>query len=190
MRAALLALLLLAATAVLVPTSGADTPARARAQASVVTGGLGDFGTLTARGDDEQSDDDVAVQAEGVSVGKADLVARASRAGGATSSRAVALARRVDLFDGLVTASVARRTATAALAADRPRRPRRRASCSRAAASATSAATAPTCSPTAAASPSTAAPPRSSSPSARPAAATPRAPRSASRSPTPAPPTR
>ena len=114
-------LLLLAASAVLAATSGADTPARARAQASVVTGGLGDFGTLTARGDDEQTDDDVAVEAEGVSVGKAEVVARASRASGAGSSRAAALARHVDLFDGLVTATVARRTATAAERQDRPR---------------------------------------------------------------------
>ena len=114
MRTALIALLLLAATAVVVPSSGADTPARARAQASVVTGGLGDFGTLTARGDDEQSEDDVAVDSAGVRVGKAETVARASRAGGTGSSRAAALARHIDLFDGLVTATVARRTATAA----------------------------------------------------------------------------
>ena len=114
MRPALIALLLLAATAIVVPSSGADTPARARAQASVVTGGLGDFGTLTARGDDEQSEDDVAVDAAGVRVGKAETVARASRAGGTGSSRAAALARHIDLFDGLVTATVARRTATAA----------------------------------------------------------------------------
>jgi murein DD-endopeptidase MepM/ murein hydrolase activator NlpD len=113
MRAALVALLLLTAGAVLVPTSGADTPARARAHASVVTGGLGDFGTLSARGDDEQTDDDVAVDAEGVRVRKAEIVARASRASGAAASRAAALARGVDLFDGLVTARVARRTATA-----------------------------------------------------------------------------
>ena len=114
MRTALIALLLLAATAIVVPSSGADTPARARAQASVVTGGLGDFGTLTARGDDEQSEDDVAVDSAGVRVGKAETVARASRAGGTGRSRAAALARHIDLFDGLVTATVARRTATAA----------------------------------------------------------------------------
>ena len=106
--------MLLAATAVLATTSGADTPARARAQASAVTGSLGDFGTLTAKGDDEQTDEDVAVEDEGVVVGTADIVARASRANGAATSRAAALARRVDLFDGLVTAKVARRTATAA----------------------------------------------------------------------------
>ncbi len=113
MRPVLIAVLLLAASAVLAATSGADTPARARAQASVVTGGLGDFGSLSARGDAEETDDDVAVQAQGISVGTAEVVARASRASGAGSSRAAALARKVNLFDGLVTATVARRTATA-----------------------------------------------------------------------------
>ena len=49
MRGALLALLVIAAVAVLVPASVADSPARARAQASVVAGSLGDFGTLVAR---------------------------------------------------------------------------------------------------------------------------------------------
>ena len=106
---------LLAAPALLAATSGADTPARARAEVSVVTGGLGDFGTLSARGDDEQTDDDVAVEADGITVEKAELVARAVKSdpAGATS-RAAALARHIDLFDGLVTATVARRTATAA----------------------------------------------------------------------------
>ena len=46
-------------------------------------------------------------------VGAAEAVARASRAGGQGSARAAALARRVDLFDGTVTATLARRTATA-----------------------------------------------------------------------------
>jgi murein DD-endopeptidase MepM/ murein hydrolase activator NlpD len=106
---------LLAAPALLAATSGADTPARARAEVSVVTGGLGDFGTLSARGDDEQTDDDVAVEADGITVKKAQIVARAVKSdpAGATS-RAAALARHIDLFDGLVTATVARRTATAA----------------------------------------------------------------------------
>ena len=44
MRAALIALSMLLAAAVLAATSGADTPARARAQATVVSGSLGDFG--------------------------------------------------------------------------------------------------------------------------------------------------
>jgi murein DD-endopeptidase MepM/ murein hydrolase activator NlpD len=54
------------------------------------------------------------VEAEGVRIGTAEVVARATKSdpAGATS-RAAALARHVDLFDGLVTASVARRTATA-----------------------------------------------------------------------------
>ena len=57
MRAPLIALAVVAAAAVLAATSGADTPARARAQVSVVSGSLGDFGTLMARGDDEQADE-------------------------------------------------------------------------------------------------------------------------------------
>jgi murein DD-endopeptidase MepM/ murein hydrolase activator NlpD len=113
MRGALLALLLLAAGAVLVPASVADSPARARAQASIVAGSLGDFGTLTASGDAERSDGDITVEDSGVVIGAAEAVARASRAGGRGSARAAALARRVDLFDGLVTARLARRTATA-----------------------------------------------------------------------------
>ena len=115
MRGALLALLAIAAGAVLVSASAAGTasPARARADASIVAGSLGDFGTLTARGDDEQSDDTVTVEDTGIVVGAAEAIARASCAGGAGSARAVALARRVDLFDGMVTATLARRTATA-----------------------------------------------------------------------------
>jgi murein DD-endopeptidase MepM/ murein hydrolase activator NlpD len=117
MRGALLALLLTAAGAVLVSVSAADTttpaPARARAQASVVAGSLGDFGTLKARGDAERADDTITVAQSGVVVGAAQAIARASRAGGKGSARAVALAQRIDLFDGLVTAKLARRTATA-----------------------------------------------------------------------------
>jgi murein DD-endopeptidase MepM/ murein hydrolase activator NlpD len=116
MRGALLILALIAAGAVLVPASGADSPARARAQASVVAGSLGDFGTVSARGDGERSDDAVTVEDDGVVVGAGEALARASRAQGAGSARAVALARRVDLFDGLVTATLARRTATATAA--------------------------------------------------------------------------
>jgi murein DD-endopeptidase MepM/ murein hydrolase activator NlpD len=116
MRGALLALLLIAAGAVLVPASEADSPARARAEASIVTGSLGDFGTLTATGDAERTDDEITVEDSGMVVGAAEAVARASRAGGLGTARAAALARRIDLFDGLVTATLARRTATATAA--------------------------------------------------------------------------
>jgi hypothetical protein len=68
MRASLIALAVVAAGAVLATTSGADTPARARAQVSVVAGSLGDFGTLMARGDDEQGDTGVAGDNPGVVV--------------------------------------------------------------------------------------------------------------------------
>ena len=113
MRGALLVLVLIAAGAVLVPASVADSPARARADASIVAGSLGDFGTLSARGDGERTDDQITVEDSGIVVGDAEAVARASRAGGLGTARAAALARRIDLFDGLVTAKVARRTATA-----------------------------------------------------------------------------
>ena len=114
MRAALIALSVLLAAAVLAATSGADTPARARAQATVVSGSLGDFGALEARGDDEQSDDSVTVDTSGVKVGRReDRRPQASRSQSATA-RASSLARRIDLLDGLVTATAARRTATAA----------------------------------------------------------------------------
>jgi murein DD-endopeptidase MepM/ murein hydrolase activator NlpD len=112
-RAALLALVVFAGIILLVPASDADTPARATARASVVTGSLGDFGTLSAKGDAEQTDDDIAVEDDGIVVGTAETVARASRAGGHATARAAALARQIDLLDGFVTATVARRTATA-----------------------------------------------------------------------------
>ena len=113
MRVALIALSMLLAAAVLAATSGADTHARARAQAAVVSGSLGDFGTLQARGDDAQTDDSVTIEVSGVTVGASKTVARASRAGDATA-RASSLAREIDLLDGLVTATAARRTAIAA----------------------------------------------------------------------------
>jgi murein DD-endopeptidase MepM/ murein hydrolase activator NlpD len=113
MRAAVIVLLLLAAGVVLVPSSGADTPARASADAAVVGGSLGDYGALDATGDGEESDGGIAVDEPGIKVGKAEVVARASRTGGLGTARAAALARHVNLFDGLVTATVARRTATA-----------------------------------------------------------------------------
>jgi len=116
MRGALLVLVLIAAGAVLVPASVADSPARARADASIVAGSLGDFGTLSARGDAERTDDQITVEDSGIVVGAAEAVARASRAGGRGTARAAALARRIDLFDGLVTATLARRTATATAA--------------------------------------------------------------------------
>jgi murein DD-endopeptidase MepM/ murein hydrolase activator NlpD len=113
MRGALLALLLLAAGAILVPASVADSPARAHARASIVDGSLGDFGTLTATGDAGREDDGISVEDHGVVVGAGQAIARASRTGGRGNARAAALAQHVDLFDGLVTAKVARRTATA-----------------------------------------------------------------------------
>jgi Peptidase family M23 len=113
MRGALLALVPIAAGAILVSASAADTPARARAEASLVTGSLGNVGALTASGDAERSDDGPTVTPAGIVIGANQEIARASRAGGRGSARAVALARRIDLFDGLVTAKRARRTATA-----------------------------------------------------------------------------
>jgi murein DD-endopeptidase MepM/ murein hydrolase activator NlpD len=113
MRAALIALSMLLAVAVMAATSGADTPARARAQATVVSGSLGDFGALQARGDDSQTDDSVTVNTSGVKVGASKTVARSSRSQGATA-RASSLAREIDLLDGLVTANAARRIAIAA----------------------------------------------------------------------------
>src|SRR3954447_864968 len=113
MRGALLALLVIAAGAVLVPASVADSPARARAQASVVAGSLGDFGTLTADGDAKRSDDQVTVEDQGVVVGAGQALARASRQGGRGSARGVAVAREIDLFEGCGPPRPPRRTATA-----------------------------------------------------------------------------
>jgi murein DD-endopeptidase MepM/ murein hydrolase activator NlpD len=112
MRGALLALLLLVAGAVLVPASDADSPARAHAHAAAVTVTLSEYGGLDARGNAERKDE-TGVTEDGVRVTKAELVARSSTKGGHGVARAATLARHVDLFDGLVTAAVARRTATA-----------------------------------------------------------------------------
>jgi murein DD-endopeptidase MepM/ murein hydrolase activator NlpD len=112
MRASLVALVVVAAAAVLAASSGADTPARARAQATVVSGSLGDFGKLEARGDESRSDDSVRIDSSGVKVGAAKTAVHAERADGA--ARASSLAREIDLLDGFVTATAARRTATAA----------------------------------------------------------------------------
>ena len=111
MRAALIALSMVLAVAVLAATSGADTPARARAQATVVSGSLGEFGTLEARVVEKRRSETVDVS--GVKIGAAKTVARASRSATATA-RASSLAREIDLLDGLVTATAARRTAVAA----------------------------------------------------------------------------
>jgi len=98
----------------LVPASPAESPARARADAALVRGTLGDFGDVTANGDAERRDE-LPVEAEGGAVvGAGAVLARASRANGKGAARAVAEARRIDLLDGLVTADLARRTATAA----------------------------------------------------------------------------
>ena len=85
MRAALIALSMLLVAAVLAATSGAATPARARAQATVVSGSLGDFGTLEARGDDEESDDSQTVDVSGVKIGAAKTVARTWRSESASA---------------------------------------------------------------------------------------------------------
>jgi murein DD-endopeptidase MepM/ murein hydrolase activator NlpD len=58
----------------------------------------------------------VSVEDRGVVVGAGQVIARASRAGGQGSARGVAVARQIDLFDGYVTAGLARRTATASAA--------------------------------------------------------------------------
>ena len=92
-------------------------------------------------------------------VGAAKTVARASRATRVTA-RASSLAREIDLLDGLVTATAARRTAIAA-GGKTIHTGRVTGLTLEGAASATSRGTAPTCSPTPRASPSTAARPPS-----------------------------
>jgi hypothetical protein len=67
MRAALFIGLLLAGLALLVPASPAESPARARADAALVRGTLGDFGDVTANGDAERRDE-LPVEAEGGAV--------------------------------------------------------------------------------------------------------------------------
>ncbi len=112
MRAALLTFLLLAAGVVLVPASVAGSPARARAQASLLAGSLGEAGTVSARGDGSDADA-LAVDQPGVRIGQATVTARAARAGGKGTARAVSNARGIDLLDGLVRVDSLRRTATA-----------------------------------------------------------------------------
>lgn len=108
---------LLAAGAVIVDASRAETPARASAtarasaSATLISGTPGRIGTLSARGDRRRTET-TSVDVEGVRAGSGELVVEPSAAGRSTAA-ASAAARSVSVFDGLVTAYGVRRRAEA-----------------------------------------------------------------------------
>jgi len=117
MRAVALPPFLLAAlalVAVLVPASGAQTaaPARASAEATVLDGSLGAAGRVGAEGDEQRRVPGIVVSRRGAAIQDAEASASASRAGGDGTAEAAAAARSVSLLGGLVTAYGVRRTAT------------------------------------------------------------------------------
>ena len=104
----------LALVAVLVPASGAQTaaPARASAEATVLDGSLGAAGRVGADGDEQRRVPGIVVSRRGAAIQDAEASASASRAGGDGTAEAAAAARSVSLLGGLVTAYGVRRTAT------------------------------------------------------------------------------
>src|SRR5262249_53984963 len=109
----LAAVLVLAAVLALVATSSrADSPARARAEAAIADGALGQIGHVVANGDQNRSRESKAARA-GLAIDSGEAVASSTTANGQGSAQASAAARSVNLFDGLVTAYGVRRSATA-----------------------------------------------------------------------------
>ena len=100
------------AAGVVVPSSRAEPPARARAEAAVASGALGTVGHLVGAPGRGGSLVTSATRA-GLTVGDGEAVVSASTAAGAATAEATAVARSVSLFDGLVTAYGVRRRASA-----------------------------------------------------------------------------
>ena len=99
----------LALGAVIVSASGAERSARARAEAIVVSGGFGQQGRVSARGAGDEQRRSGALAAPGFRAGSSEAIARTAISDGDATASAVAVARSVDVFDGLVTAWGVRR---------------------------------------------------------------------------------
>jgi len=93
----------------LTDASVAEAPARASASATLVSGSHGEFGRLAVRGDRRRSRKTATADAKGIRIADGDLEVRSSRTDGAAVAEASAVARSVDVFDGLVTTYGARR---------------------------------------------------------------------------------
>ena len=103
----------LAAVLALVATaSRADSPARARAEATIADGALGKIGHVVTSGTQDRSRESASTRS-GLNVGSGEASASSTIANGQGEAQATAVARSVSLFDGLVTAYGVRRTATA-----------------------------------------------------------------------------
>jgi murein DD-endopeptidase MepM/ murein hydrolase activator NlpD len=111
-RSVPLAALLVLAVLAGVPVVSAQAPARARAEATVVSGSLGKAGHVLAV-TQQRTARDSSADRSGLVVESGQAIAGASTAGGQGVAQATAVARSVSLFDGLVTAYGIRRTATA-----------------------------------------------------------------------------
>jgi hypothetical protein len=95
-----------------IAASRAQAPARARAEAAVVSGSLGTAGHVVASGGQNRSRESAPKRA-GLTMDSGEASASASTTGGTGIAEATAVARSVNLFDGLVTAYGVRRSATA-----------------------------------------------------------------------------
>ena len=101
-----------AALAVLVQPATAQAPARASAVAQVASGDLGDVARAAVRDGGRDAAEGSAAR-PGMEIGAGGATVRASRTGGQGSAGSSAVAERVSLFGGLVTAERVTRTATA-----------------------------------------------------------------------------
>jgi murein DD-endopeptidase MepM/ murein hydrolase activator NlpD len=112
-RIPLAAVLVLAAVLALVATtSSAQSPARARAEAAIADGALGRIGHVVANGSQDRSRESETTRS-GLAIDSGEAAASSTTASGQGEAQASAVARSINLFDGLVTAYGVRRTATA-----------------------------------------------------------------------------
>lgn len=95
----------------LASASEADSPARARAQAQLAAGSVGDRGVVSARADGRRERKG-SLSLPGLSIGSGEVKARTSVEGRDATARAVAVVRSVSLLDGLVEAWGVRRSIT------------------------------------------------------------------------------
>src|SRR5688500_16937650 len=114
MRCAVLAALAVGAAASAAPAGSGSAP---RATAGVVAGSSGDALRVSARNDERVSDAGAVAQ-PGVSIGAGEAIAESAPGtpgeGSPAAARARVVAQDVELLDGLVTAALVRREASAA----------------------------------------------------------------------------
>jgi murein DD-endopeptidase MepM/ murein hydrolase activator NlpD len=89
--------------------SGADAPARARALALIAGGDLGPYADVFATGPQDEQHRSGKIESRGLNVRRGESFARTDVVDGDAIARASAVARSVDVFEGLVTAYGVRR---------------------------------------------------------------------------------